>query len=143
MIDAHDERSFGPSVNEIFGSFVWKHLKCLKIRSMHATETDLVDFFHRHSNSIKDIFLARMTLTEGHWGDAFLQMQGFLYPLNELAFGDSLISLPGMTKINMERSGMWIRKMLDTMFCGSAECRDINRARLDRVFEEALSRLHE
>ena len=55
------------SLEETFGMFHWHSLKAIELIAFESSETELLDFFSRHANSLRSVTLSGMGLLDGIW----------------------------------------------------------------------------
>ena len=55
------------SLEDTFGMFHWHSLKAIELIAFETTETELLDFFTRHANSLRSVTLGGMGLLSGNW----------------------------------------------------------------------------
>lgn len=63
------------SLEHTFGMFHWRSLKTVELIALETTETELLDFFGRHANSLRGISLSAIGLSDGAWSTTLHRMR--------------------------------------------------------------------
>ncbi|MCJ1372876.1 hypothetical protein MMC20_004102 [Loxospora ochrophaea] len=62
-------------IRELIGSFTWPKLRCLQVQSIQLKERTVLQVLHRHSNTLRDLCLKDVCITEGSWISIFETMR--------------------------------------------------------------------
>lgn len=76
----------------IVGDFKWQYLTDVTFGSIETTENDLVEFFSKHSTTLKNVALDSINLKEGSWRPTFQKLRRILH-LEDARIGGELLAV--------------------------------------------------
>lgn len=78
-VSSHQIKPPGPlKLKAVVSDFTWSSLEIVIFNNMQCKEGTLIDFFRRHSSTLKYVALSSMRMDEGSWKETFHKMRRLL-----------------------------------------------------------------
>lgn len=127
-----------PTVNQILGKVHWSSLKAVSLDGIATHERDLLNFFGRHSYTLKDLSLSGMVLYEVSWWVVFHGVRRAFrlgQQLHTCKLGGWFSHAPPYKKYNMQSEGLG-RSSLGILVSDYVRATDVGDVSL-REYQEA------